>query len=114
MSTCRKAGVTFFVIKTIHSQLYNYSIVTTIKAWGLNEMKAGASVIQQNTESVLKPLFSFSMIHHFSIQDRYEDGEARWQTLGQVNNVVIILVAHTVRIKKNDEITRIISARKAT
>ncbi len=52
--------------------------------------------------------------NHLSIQDRFEDGEERWQTLGQVNNLVIILVAHTVRIENSDEIIRIISARKAT
>ncbi len=52
--------------------------------------------------------------NHLSIQDRFEDGEERWQTLGQVNNLVIILVAHTVRIENSDEMIRIISARKAT
>ena len=56
----------------------------------------------------------FNDPNHLSIQDRFEDGEERWQTLGQVNNLVIILVAHTVRIENSDEIIRIISARKAT
>ena len=51
---------------------------------------------------------------HLSIQDRFEDGEERWQTLGKVNNLVIILVAHTIRVENSDEMIRIISARKAT
>ncbi len=56
----------------------------------------------------------FNDPNHLSIQDRFEDGEERWQTLGQVNNLVIILVAHTIRVENSDEIIRIISARKAT
>ena len=46
-------------------------------------------------------------------QDRVEDGELRWQTLGLVGNIVLLLVAHTVRAGQEGEIIRIISARKA-
>jgi uncharacterized DUF497 family protein len=46
-------------------------------------------------------------------QDRIEGGELRWQTLGLVGGVVLLLVAHTVRGEGEDEIIRIISARKA-
>ena len=46
-------------------------------------------------------------------QDRSEGGELRWQTLGLVADIVLLLVAHTVRDEKQDEIIRIISARKA-
>jgi len=46
-------------------------------------------------------------------QDRNEGGELRWQTLGLVGDIVLLLVAHTVRDEKQDEIIRIISARKA-
>lgn len=52
--------------------------------------------------------------HHISIQDRHESGEDRWQTLGLVGGVVVLLVAHTHREKGREEIIRIISARKAT
>ena len=55
---------------------------------------------------------------HLSDQDRVEDGEERWQTLGQVGGVTLLLVAHT--ITEGDagegepvEVIRIISARKA-
>jgi uncharacterized DUF497 family protein len=43
----------------------------------------------------------------------FED-EERWQTLGQVGGVVILIVVHTLRQEAGEEIVRIISARKAT
>ncbi|MDH2998893.1 hypothetical protein A1D22_03335 [Pasteurellaceae bacterium LFhippo2] len=49
-----------------------------------------------------------------SKQDRFENGEYRWQTIGLVDNCLLLLVAHTVRDKHNQEVIRIISARKAT
>jgi uncharacterized DUF497 family protein len=51
---------------------------------------------------------------HISIQDRYEKGEQRWQTLGLINGIVVILVAHCIDEENTVEIIRIISARKAT
>lgn len=51
---------------------------------------------------------------HRSIQDRMVGGEERWQTLGTVGGMVILLVAHTVQTKDGEEVIRIISARKAT
>ncbi len=58
--------------------------------------------------------FVFDDPLHISIQDRHENGEERWQTLGLVNNVVVLLVAHSIVEENNHEIIRIISARKAT
>lgn len=52
--------------------------------------------------------------HHTSIQDRHEHGEERWQTLGLVGKIVVLLVAHTCHEEDNEEVIRIISARKAT
>jgi len=49
-----------------------------------------------------------------STQDRHEGGESRWQTLGLIGEVVVILVAHTYGEQGGDEVIRIISARKAT
>ena len=51
-------------------------------------------------------------------QDRVEGGEERWQTIGLVHGVTILLVAHTITEdgpddEPIDEI-RIISARRAT
>ncbi len=49
-----------------------------------------------------------------SLQDRFENDEERWQTIGSIGGVVIVLVAHTMRLEDDAEIIRIISARKAT
>lgn len=51
-------------------------------------------------------------------QDRIEDGEERWQTIGVVHGVTVLLVAHTITEDDDDgepvEVIRIISARRAT
>jgi hypothetical protein len=47
-------------------------------------------------------------------QDRIEQGELRWQTLGLAAGIVLLLVAHTVQNDGEDETIRIISARKAS
>lgn len=47
-------------------------------------------------------------------QDRVENGEQRWQTLGTVEGYLLLLVAHTVRDDEDGtEVIRIISARRA-
>lgn len=50
---------------------------------------------------------------HLSQQDRVGNGEYRWQTIGLVHGIVVILVAHIIRFESGNEIIRIISARKA-
>lgn len=51
-------------------------------------------------------------------QDRLEGGEYRWQTLGVVQGVTVLLVAHTITEGDGEaepvEEIRIISARRAT
>ena len=49
-----------------------------------------------------------------SIQDRFVQGEERWQTLGLIEGVVVLLVAHSIEVQGDEEIIRIVSARKAT
>lgn len=52
---------------------------------------------------------------HLTRQDRTENGEQRWQTMGLVGGVVLILVAHTWHdTEDGGEHIRIISARRAT
>lgn len=51
--------------------------------------------------------------YHLSLQDRHGNGEFRWQTIGLVHGLIVIMVAHTVRFESGDEVIRIISARKA-
>jgi uncharacterized protein len=53
--------------------------------------------------------------HVVSELDRIVSGEERWQSIGAIGNVVIVLVAHTWEPEKgSDELIRVISARKAT
>lgn len=49
-----------------------------------------------------------------SSQDRIEEGEHRWQTIGLVDAVMVLVVAHAI-LDDDDgtEIIRIISARRA-
>lgn len=55
---------------------------------------------------------------YVSVQDRVEGGELRWQTLGLVEDLLLLTVAHTVRQERDDgtwvDVIRIISARHAT
>jgi uncharacterized protein len=51
--------------------------------------------------------------HALVEQDRVVAGELRWQTIGLVGGVVVLLVAHTVDEAGQDEVIRIISARRA-
>jgi len=52
--------------------------------------------------------------HQISMLERIEDHEERWQTIGMAGGILLLLVVHTFRGEGVDEVTRIISARKAT
>jgi len=49
---------------------------------------------------------------HISRRDRIEGGEERWQTVGQIAGMYIVLVAHT--FPGTEDVRIIISARKAS
>ncbi|WP_284731907.1 BrnT family toxin [Mesorhizobium sp. dw_380] len=49
-----------------------------------------------------------------TIQDRVEEGEYRWQTIGAVDGGLVLLIAHADREEDGMEVIRIISARGAT
>lgn len=55
---------------------------------------------------------------HLSVQDRVENKEQRWQTVGQIGGIAVVLVAHTFTedgpTNAPIEVIRIISARLAT
>jgi uncharacterized DUF497 family protein len=70
-----------------------------------NQRKHGIS-FDTATRVFLDPL-------HISRQDRIVEGEERWQTIGMVNGVLLILVAHTV-VDEEEEVVRIISASRVT
>lgn len=48
-------------------------------------------------------------------QDRFENGEYRWQSIGMVDGVLLLLIAHTTHDNETgQEVIRIISARPVT
>lgn len=47
-------------------------------------------------------------------RDRIVDSEQRWQTIGLVRGILLLLVAHTIESRDDEEIVRIISAREVT
>ena len=49
----------------------------------------------------------------FSVRNRISRGEERWITIGTIDGIVVLVVAHTV-YEEQEEVIRIISARKAT
>ena len=50
----------------------------------------------------------------FELDRADESGELRWHAIGLIAEVMVVLVAHTVREEAEDEIVRLISARRAT
>jgi uncharacterized DUF497 family protein len=59
----------------------------------------------------------FADPYYFSLSERVEDGEQRWQSFGIVKGQLLLMVAHTIREQSGNEIVeivRIITARKAT
>jgi uncharacterized protein len=72
-----------------------------------NERKHGIR-FEQAALAFLDPLL-------ISLKDRIEGGEERWQTLGRVEGLLLLLIAHTVHNQNpTEEVIRIISARRAT
>lgn len=50
---------------------------------------------------------------HISGRERIVDGEERWQTIGRINDVLLVLVAYVV-LEEEEEVIRMISARRVT
>jgi len=67
---------------------------------------------QKHGVSFETAILVFDDPYHVTRQDREVGGEPRWQTIGMVSAVQVILVAHTV--DEDEELIRILSARKAT
>jgi uncharacterized DUF497 family protein len=86
--------------------------VNTIFEW---DKEKAESNIRKHGVSFELARRTFADPFAFTCQDRFENGEYRWQTIGMVEDVVLLLVAHTVRDHvSGDEVIRIISARPAT
>ncbi|MGV6987412.1 BrnT family toxin [Testudinibacter sp. P80/BLE/0925] len=79
--------------------------------WDINKAKSN---IKKHGITFEEAAHVFSDPNHLSIQDRIENGEYRWQTMGLVAGCLLILVAHTLDSNSNPELIRIISARRAT
>jgi uncharacterized DUF497 family protein len=45
---------------------------------------------------------------------RGEGAEERWHTIGMIEDIIVMVVAHTYRVEGSDEVIRIISSRPAT
>lgn len=48
------------------------------------------------------------------VPDRVESGEQRWHAIGMIGAVVIVVVVHSYPDADDDDVVRIIGARKAT
>jgi uncharacterized protein len=74
-----------------------------------NQRKHGIS-FEQAIEVFDDPLY-------VQVLERIEDGEERWQTFGLIDNVLLLVVAHTILEQREQgaliEVFRIISARYA-
>lgn len=58
-------------------------------------------------------VLAFDDLFAVAEQDRYENGEQRWQTIGMVEDCLLLIIAHTVRFDDDGmEVVRIISARR--
>jgi uncharacterized DUF497 family protein len=77
-----------------------------------DEVKAQANLKKHKVSFELASCVFFDPLA-LVYQDRIENGELRWQTLGMVENCLVLLVAHAVQHDEVGEIIRIISARKA-
>ena len=74
----------------------------------------------KNLANITKHKVSFELAklvfedpHQISVFDRTADGKERYHTLGYALNKELLVVTHTHRHKDQEEITRIISARRA-
>ena len=78
-----------------------------------DEDKAKTNLIKHHV-SFETAVRSFSDPFQLTEQNRIENGECRWQTMGMVDGQMVLLVAHTVFDDDGGvEVIRIISARKA-
>jgi uncharacterized protein len=51
---------------------------------------------------------------HVVLPDRFEDDEHRWHALGLVGSLTILVVVHTYPVTEDEDLVRIVGARKAT
>jgi uncharacterized protein len=116
-SSIHPPGSMSFALQLASQIDLNYNSVTTKM-----ELPVFSSDDDKNASNLAKHGVSFEAAKlvfddplHISRQDRIENGEQRWQTIGLVAGCVLLLVAHTwVDDDDGTEHIRIVSARRAT
>jgi len=100
---------------------YAVCAILYVQCCGLSEMRRFEWDEEKNRANLAKHKISFETAQSvfddpfaLSIQDRFVDDEERWQTSGMIDDVLLIVVAHTWTDCEGDEVIRLISARKAT
>jgi uncharacterized DUF497 family protein len=73
--------------------------------------RKNASNVRKHGVDFFAAMLAFDDPMHITKQDREVDGEARWQTVGLVRGVLLLLVAHTIE-DEDEEVIRILSARE--
>lgn len=94
------------VVLYIHIGIYEDSVEFT---WDERKNRANQ---RKHGVSFETAALIFDDPFHLSQQDREVEGEMRWQTIGVVNGIYVLMVAHTVEDEKDT--IHIVSARKAT
>ena len=107
----------FVIVSPFPRSICNYIIVMTKFHFTWDEAKARSNRKKHGVSFEEAARVFFDPLH-LSIQDRVEGDEQRWQTLGMVDGVTILLVAHLFIEEGPEspgfEVIRIISARRAT
>lgn len=103
------------VPRGLRTSLHNDTIVTTLRHALYVEWAKAEANVRKHRVRFEEAALVFDDPLHLTEQERIEGGEYRWQTIGQIFGIVIIVVAHTTeQIGEPDETIRIISARRAT
>jgi len=72
-----------------------------------------ASNLRKHGVSFQTAVLVFADPNALVMQNRVQNGEERWQAIGVVEGLFMLVVAHTVREQDGIEVIRIISARRA-
>lgn len=105
---CRSRRLTRLAV--VFTLLSIYEVACAVR---LDAAKSRANKLKHGVSfEVAKRVFDDPL--HLSVPDRHEHGEERWQTIGIVGSVVLLLVVHTYVEQDGEELIRIISGRKAT
>ena len=78
-----------------------------------DERKAAANIVKHGVSFTLAQEVWDDPLH-FVVPERVADNEERWQAFGMVDGMALLVVAHTYRDRADDEVIRIIGARRAT